>query len=405
MTTDTRPPPHPIVWTILYFPFGALGGFVGVALTFLATRHGLSITEGALLNGAQLLSQWWKWTWAPVVDITLTPKRWYLIATACSALGVIAMSVVPLSPETLMLLLGIVAVTSLINSMVGMSIEAIMAVATPPDQQGRVSAWFQAGNLGGYGVGGGVGLFLLERLPEPWMAGALIGGAFLACCLALRFVPDLVHRTAGGPVAAVRGVMGDLWAMLRTQGGLLSAVLCVLPVGTGAAQGVLTQAKVAAHWGAGDQEVALVQGVAAGVVTAIGAFAGGWLCDRLHPRTAYAAIGVALAGVAVMMAVLPATVAVYVVMALVYAFVVGLAYAAFTAVVLNAMGKGSGATKYTIYASLSNFPIWWLGLVLGRVADISGPQAMLYAEAALGVAGVTVFALATLGVRRTRLAV
>jgi MFS transporter, PAT family, beta-lactamase induction signal transducer AmpG len=72
MSTTTRVP-HPVVWTILYFPFGALGGFVTVALTFLATRHGLSITEGALLGGAQMISQWLKWTWAPVVDITLTP--------------------------------------------------------------------------------------------------------------------------------------------------------------------------------------------------------------------------------------------------------------------------------------------------------------------------------------------
>ena len=46
--TPPAPVPHPVVWTILYIPFGALGGFVSVALTFLATRHGLSITEGSL---------------------------------------------------------------------------------------------------------------------------------------------------------------------------------------------------------------------------------------------------------------------------------------------------------------------------------------------------------------------
>lgn len=36
--------PHPFVWTVLYLPFGALSGFVTVALTFLATKHGLSIS-------------------------------------------------------------------------------------------------------------------------------------------------------------------------------------------------------------------------------------------------------------------------------------------------------------------------------------------------------------------------
>jgi len=83
--------PHPVVWTILYLPFGALSGFVSVALTFEASQHGLSISEGALLNGAQLLSQWLKWMWAPLVDATLSPRRWYVISTGLSAVGVLVM--------------------------------------------------------------------------------------------------------------------------------------------------------------------------------------------------------------------------------------------------------------------------------------------------------------------------
>ena len=59
--------PHPVVYTILYFPFGALGGFIGVALTFLGTRHGLSISESAFLNGASMMMNWLKWIWAPLV--------------------------------------------------------------------------------------------------------------------------------------------------------------------------------------------------------------------------------------------------------------------------------------------------------------------------------------------------
>lgn len=404
MAPERRTPPHPIVWTILYFPFGALGGFITVALTFLATRHGLSITEGALLGGASLLSQWLKWTWAPLVDVTLTPKRWYMFAVGGSALGVLTMSVIPLSPQTLWLLLAVVAVSSLVNSVVGMAIESIMAAVTPPDQVGRTSAWFQAGNLGGNGLGGGMGLLLLQWLPAPWMAGGVLGASFLACGSALITLPDVrPHPRAGGPLAAVAGVVGDLRDMARTRGGLLSAFLCFLPVGTGAAQGVLTQAAVAAHWGAGDTEVALLQGVGAGVVTAVGCFGGGWLCDRMPPRTAYAGIGIGLAAVSVGMALTPPSVTAYVVWNLIYSFGVGLAYAAFTAVVLTAIGMKSAATKYNLFASLSNFPIWWLGLLLGRVADVGGAQAMLFAEAGLAVAGVALFFGATRVVARSGL--
>ncbi|HET9823497.1 MAG TPA: MFS transporter [Burkholderiaceae bacterium] len=388
---------HPAAWFVLILPFGALGGFVGVGLVFLATRHGLSITEGALLGGASLLSQWLKWLWAPLVDVTLTPKRWYVMSALATAAGLVAMSAIPLGPSTLTLLLAVIALTSLLNTLTAMAVETTMAHATPPAAIGRAAGWLQAGNLGGSGLGGGLGLWLLESLPAPWMAGAAMGALMLACCAVLPWVPDVPRHdhAQGGLGPAVRWVVRDWWASLRTRGGALSALLLVLPVGTGAAAGVLTQAAVAARWGAGVAEVALMQGVVAGLVTAAGCFAGGWICQRHAPRATYAAIGLALAAVAAAFAIAPPTVATYVVGSLVYSFGVGIAYAAFTAVVLEAIGTGAAATKYTVLASLSNFPIWWLGLLLGWVADHHGAPAMLHTEAVLGVAGVAVFGLAS----------
>jgi len=393
-----------VVWTILYLPFGALGGFVSVALTFLATQHGLSISEGALLSGAQMVSQWLKWLWAPIVDVTLGPRRWYVISTAASALGVLAMASVPLGPDTLGLLLAVIAVASLVNTMVGMAVEAIIASCATADQVGRVGAWFQAGNLGGTGLGGALGLFLVIHLPSAWMAGAVLGVLFMLCSLALFFTPPVGRRSEQGALAGVRGVWGDLRALLKTKGGLLSGLLCVLPIGTGAAQAVLTQAEVAARWGAGPEEVGLVQGVVTGLVTAVGCFAGGYLCQRIRPRRAYLLIGVVMALTVAVFAVCPATITTYVVGNLGYAFVIGLAYAAFTAVVLEAMGRGSGATKYNIFASLSNFPIWWLGLVLGLAAQELNAQRMLFVEAGFGVLGVLVFLAVARRIARSKLA-
>ncbi len=399
-----KPLPHPAIYAILYFPFGALGGFITVAMTFLATRNGLTITEGAAFGATQLLISWLKWTWAPAVDVTLTPKRWYRLSTGLSALAVLGLAAFPVNAENLPLLLGIVALGSFVNSAVGMSVEAIMAFATPPDQQGRAAGWFQVGNLGGNGIGGGLGLVLLQVLPSPWMAGAFMGLIFLACGFALRTLPDPPpHRVPGGPVGAVRKVVGDVAVIFKTQGGLLAGILCFLPVGTGAASGVLTQAAVAAEWGAGDVEVALMQGALAGVIMAGGCLVGGWLCDRIPPRTAYAGFGLLLAAAAAGMGLVPKSVSAFVACSAVYNFGVGLAYAAFTATVLNAMGQGSAATKYNLYASLSNFPIWWLGMLLAVVADAYGASAMLYAEAVLGVVGVGLFLIATKVVKRTQL--
>jgi len=66
-------------------------------------------------------------------------------------------------------------------------------------------------------------------------------------------------------------------------------------------------------------------------------------------------------------------------------------YAAFTAVTLDAIGRGAAATKYTMFASISNFPIWWMSLLLAWIADHFGPDTMLYSEAALGVVGLAIF--------------
>jgi hypothetical protein len=66
-------------------------------------------------------------------------------------------------------------------------------------------------------------------------------------------------------------------------------------------------------------------------------------------------------------------------------------YAAFTAMVLMAIEKDAAATGYNVYASLSNFPLWWMGLLLGFVAQRKGPRLMLFTEAILGVIGVILF--------------
>jgi len=387
---------HPVVWTLLLMPFGAVGGFVGVALTFLANRRGISITETAFLAAAALVIQWLKWLWAPIVDISLTPRRWYVLSTLALVATVVAMSAIPLGPSTLWSVIAVIVVNSVAASVSAMAVDAMVALSTPRDELGRVSGWLQAGNLGGTGLGGGIGLLLLERLPEPWMAGAIVAALLLACMAPLRLAPVVMRQApAGSAWSTLRWTVADVWETLRSSRGRIAVLLFMLPLGSGAASTVLAQANVAAHWRAGANEVAMVQGVLGGFAMAAGCFAGGWLCQRFLPRKAYALAGLTLALIADAMALAPATVATYVAASLVYNAVVGAVYAAFTAVTLDAIGRGAAATKCNVLASLSNFPIWWMGLLLAAVADRFGPQAMLQCEAFVGVLALGVFLLGT----------
>ena len=92
----------------------------------------------------------------------------------------------------------------------------------------------------------------------------------------------------------------------------------------------------------------------------------------------------------------------FVVFGLLYNFVTGLAYAAVTAFVLDAIGAGAAATKYNAFAALSNIPILYMGLVLAKAAELYGATGMLQAESLFGVVGIVILGLAAFGLRGMR---
>jgi predicted MFS family arabinose efflux permease len=272
----------------------------------------------------------------------------------------------------------------------GMSVESLMAYDTAENEKGRAGGWFQAGNLGGSGIGGGAGLWMAQRLPEHWMAGAILALACMSCCIALWFVPEPpASQREGGLGRSLVRVARDLWGVARARIGFLALVLCFLPLGSGAAAGLWSA--VAGEWHATADTVALVTGLLAGVISAIGCLLGGWICDRMNRKAAYAVYGVLQALCAVTMAFAPRSEAMYVVFTSAYALIMGLTYAGFSAFVLEAMGRGAAATKYSVFASLSNMPIWYMTQIDGWAHGRWGAAGMLYTEAAFGMLGLGLF--------------
>jgi PAT family beta-lactamase induction signal transducer AmpG len=385
---------HPVVWTALITPFGVVSGFVGVVLAFFATKRGLTVEEGASLIAIGMLPHTWKFLWAPVADMTLSRRGWYLLSVALSIVGIVVMAAVPLGPTTLNLMRAVIFVTNLASTTLGMAVEGLMAHLTPPEERGRAGGWFQAGNLGGSGVGGGLGLWMASNLPAQWMGGAVLGVGLAACAGALYVLPDVQRESSEhGVGAAVKNVVVDLWNMVRSKDGFLAALICFLPIGTGAATGVLAQAEIAAKWGAGEAEVGMVNGFASGFIAAFGCLVGGELCRRFPSRMVYAGVGALMAAVSIAMALAPATPTTFVLGGLTYSLVTGFAYAAFTGLVLETIGLGAAATKYNIFAALSNTPIAYMGIVLASAVTAWGPSGMLYTEAGAGIAGIILFFL------------
>ena len=387
---------HPIVFAVLYFPYGAVSGFVNVALAFLATKHGLSIQQGAVLVATSLAPQVWKFLWAPLADSTLGRTRWYLVSVVLVAVSMFFVAAVPLGPATFGLVEAVVLLSAVASTFLCFAVEAMVAHLVAPADMGRAGGWLQAGNLGGMGFGGGLGLWLLTTLPSGWETGLILAALMLACAAMLPLVPHIPADTLSDTLTgAVRHTVIELWKVMSSRDGALCALLCFLPIGTGAASAVLGQAEVAAAWGVGSTTVSLVQGFLGGIVSMAGCIAGGYGCVRLGARTGYTVYGGIMAAVTVAMALLPETPRVYIAGNLAYQFVTGLTYAAFTAFVLELIGAKLAATKYNGFASLSNTPIWYMGLLLAAAVAGMGPRGMLFAESAFGVVGILVFVAAT----------
>jgi MFS family permease len=381
---------HPAVFMFLILPFGVMGGYVTVALAYLFSKAGIPVAQVAALVAVGIVPHTWKFAWAPLVDATLSRKRWYVIANVVSAAGILATGIVPVKAASLPLLTIVILVSNFAVTFLGMATDSLMAYDTPAELKGRAGGWFQAGNLGGAGIGGGVGLWLAERLPAQWMACAILAGACLLCCLGLFFLPE--------PESTIRettlrrtfvNLFGDVWSVAKSRRGFLALFLCFLPIGSGAASNLW--AAVAGDWCATADTVALVTGVLGGVLSGAGCLIGGWICDRMNRKAGYVLYGVLQAACAVGMAFAPRTQPMYIFWTCLYAVITGLTYAGFTAFVLEAIGTGAAATKYNVFASLSNAPIYYMTLIDGWAYARRGAAGMLNTEAAICILGMLLF--------------
>jgi MFS transporter, PAT family, beta-lactamase induction signal transducer AmpG len=388
---DGRAKPHPAIYLFLFMPFGISSGFVSVTLAYLLTQAGASVAAVAALIGSTYLPNTLKVLWAPLVDTTLTAKRWYMLATALTAGGLLASAFVPLQVSMLPVFTVIVLVTAFASTFCAMSTERLMAFDTDEAQKGRAGGWSQAGNLGGSGLGGGLGLWIATHSGVSWLAGASLGVVCLACIAPLLWMAETAQERRGRSyVSILLDSARDVWGVVIRRPGILACFICLLPIGTGAAQNLWSA--IAKDWGAGADEVALIGGVISGVVSIIGSIAGGFVCDWIGRKRGYVLFGVVLAACALAMAAGPRTPISFMVFATAYNLCVGFTYGAFSALVLEAIGKGAAATKYNLIASLANVPIMLMTLANGWAHGRWGSGGMLVFEAMVGVGAVGLYA-------------
>ncbi len=400
---------HPLVFLLLIVPFGAASGFLGVTIVYLLGKAGVDPLTIAVLTGLSFLPHTFKFLYAPLVDLTWKRKHWFVVASITSALGIALLGMIPATEAGLPWLRVLVVAGNFSTAFLSLSVESLMAYNTAPDQLGRTAGWFQAGNLGGSGLGGGLALVIAENTVSPWLPGVVLATICLLTGLAIRYttepephLPALADERPGTAAlahpswylwCAIRRVLLDLWQVSRSRMGYLGLLICFLPIGSGAAGNLFPL--FAAEWGASANDVAATSGALSGLLSALGCMVGGYICDRMDRKNAYAMFGILMAVCAVLMAWAPHNLNMYYLFVLSYGFVSGLCFASFTAVTLEAIGTGAAATKYSIFSSLSNTPIAYMGILNGYFYEKYGSNAGLVSDAAIGVAGVLLFFVVT----------
>ncbi len=384
---DTRL--RPVLYILLLMPMGITNGYLVVALAYLLSQAGVGVGLIAGLVGLSLFPQTWRVVWAPLVDTTLSVRGWYLISAAASGLLMAATGFVPATRGNFGWIELLSFGFSLAATVTTISASSLMAHGTREEEKGRAGGWSQAGNLGGTGLGGGLGLWLAQHAPL-WISGTALGLFCLATALALLFLnePSREHRTQSF-LGSLANVGRECWALLRSARGALVFFLMLLPIGEAAAQNLWSA--VANDWHASGDAVALVNGVLGGVVSIVGCLIGGWICDLIDRKTAYCLFGLVIAAAAVAMALAPRTEAMFVAFVLLYAFLAGFCYAAYAGVVFETIGKGAAGTKSNLLSGISNVPLIYAGIFDGMGHDRWGAAGLLYTDAALGVIGVAVF--------------
>lgn len=379
--------PKPWHFFVLVVPYGVSFGFVGVALPYLARQKGVPVDVISGVVAAAFIPHGLKVLWAPVVDATLTRKAWYVIALALLAAGTLAMMAMPISTSSIPALESVVVASQVGLTLLYMACEGVLGRALPAERKSTAASWLMAGTFFGMGVGGGVAIELVTRLPRA-VAGAIVAAALSLCALPLLGFDEPVEEAKHGAGHALRELARDLWGLLRSKAGLVAIFVAISTIGSGAGGAVFSA--IADDWHASRELVEATNGWMSGIVQALGAGLGGWAMKRIDRRATYMLAGGLTAAMGIAMALGPRSPWAYGTFTLVYNLFVGTAYAGFSAFAYATIGKGAVATKYNILMSLANLSISYKLGILGAASKAHGSSGVLLSDAAITLGAIVV---------------
>ncbi len=385
--------------------------FVGAVMPYLASRADIDVEQIGLLVTLLFVPTVSQFLYAPIVDFGPRRKHWLLIVTVVGAGCMFGAYQMPL-PGSRVPFFAFAFAAQMISGLVGSCNGGLMATTVSDAERGKAGAWFTIGNLSGGGISAAVAIYMTGHGYASTTVGGVMCVMMIAPALAVLAI-DEPERTPEGTVGeALRDLLGEVKTVLWTRAGITGLLLFLSPVGTAALANFfsalakeyvrpdlvhqLASLSPDAAKALLDEEVSSVLAFVGGPVgqglTALGAVVGGFLCDRQNRRAMYLLSGTLTAVVGIGMVLSPRSELTFTVGALTYALVTGFCYAAFTATILETIGKDTkgAATRYAIFTAAGNLAIAYVGLVNTRFNERHGVEGVIASDAALNLAGVIV---------------
>lgn len=383
-----HPPPWLFVLTGL--PYGVVGQFVGVVMPYATSTAKIDVGDIGWYTALLFIPTFVQFLYAPLIDIGPGRRHWLVLFSAIGAGFMLATSMMTL-PEHVTAYLVFAFLAQLFSGLVGSCNGGLMAASMPDELRGKAAGWYNIGNISGGGLASTIAIAMIGEHMAGWTVGAVLAG--------LMVFPSLAALTMTEPPrvkqplrALLRDNLRETKLVLASRAGLTGLFLCMSPVGTAALANSF--AAMATPYGVGPRGVALSTGLGAVILTAIGAGACGYLCDRFNRRVMYLVSGGMTAVCGVVMALSPRVELTYLAGVLIYAVITGFCYAAFTATVLETIGKSDTAagTKYTLYVAAGNLAIAYVGVINTRFEAHHGVEGVIASDATLNIAGVVILA-------------
>jgi MFS transporter, PAT family, beta-lactamase induction signal transducer AmpG len=362
-------------------PFGMLTGLDVVTMPqLLAARH---VPEGeiAMLSTLALAPGFWGFVVCPILDVRFT-RRSYAVAGTLVAAALTP--VLLLSLDHTALLAGALLVANTASVFMTNALGGWFSTLIAHEDEGRLSAWMNIGNLGAFGLIAPVAIELIHVLSLP-AAAVLLGVAQL---LPLAIYPFIPVKPPDARLARDSFVQffGEVARLFRRREVLIALAMFLLPSASFTLSNVL--GGLGRDFHASMQLVSLAGGTGAGVANIAGCLVLPLLAKRVSLRPLYLVIGIVGGLFTLSLLLLPHTPGVFVLAFLGESLVQSLALTCMTAITFETIGRDNplAATTFAVLTSASTFPIDYMIAVDGHAYAWHGVAGSFIADAGLGIA-------------------